>query len=431
MTRRLTTSEFIARAQQKHGDKYDYSKAKYRGGKEKVLIGCPEHGDFSQQAGSHMRGVGCPACAGQARPTTEEWIERAKKTHGEKYDYSLVKYKNAASKVRVICPEHGVFEQSPQKHTEGNGCPTCAGLVDGTEGFIAKSIKVHGSRYDYSQAVYRGARSRVTLICRLHGPFEQLAGCHTSGKGCPECAKVLIGRKRRTTQEEFLSRAKELHSGKYSYEYAVYRTVHKNVTITCPAHGEFEQRPSVHLKGGGCPICAGRGLTDDQWISRAKETHGERYDYSETSYAGAQKKSRFICRDHGPFWQRMIEHIGGQGCPACPQKRHLPAFVYVLRSSTGISKIGVSRVIGYRLYQLGRGGQPFDCDLHYSVRCDNKFQAMRVESLAHRMLSAKNSGYKGFDGATEWFNVPPEEAVKAVDAAIEEAIAEEGFKATG
>lgn len=112
--RRLTTEEFITKAREVHGDKYDYSKSVYTTKKEKVIITCPIHGDFEQSPDGHLRGQGCPKCkfeklANDSRGTTEEFIEKAKQVHGDKYDYSKVNYVNARTKVCIVCSEHGEF----------------------------------------------------------------------------------------------------------------------------------------------------------------------------------------------------------------------------------------------------------------------------------------------------------------------------------
>ena len=122
----LTNDEFIKKAKQTHGDKYDYSKSKYINTKTKVCIICPEHGEFWQIPNIHIRGSECPKCVNQYHQTTEEFIEKAKKIHGNKYDYSKVNYKSKQKSIIISCPIHGEFSQLPQNHLRGSGCPKCA-----------------------------------------------------------------------------------------------------------------------------------------------------------------------------------------------------------------------------------------------------------------------------------------------------------------
>lgn len=116
--RKLTTEEFIKKSREVHGDKYDYSKVEYKSVRDKVCIICPDHSEFYQKAGSHLDGRGCPKCNGTTRLTIEEFIERAKRIHGDKYDYSKVDYKNSTTKVYIICKEggHGEFYQTVSSH---------------------------------------------------------------------------------------------------------------------------------------------------------------------------------------------------------------------------------------------------------------------------------------------------------------------------
>ena len=124
-TKKSSTKEFIEKARKVHGDKYDYSKVEYINNKTKVCIICPEHGEFWQTPNCHLSGDGCAKCSKKHKYTTEEWIEEAKKVHGNKYDYSKVNYINSQTKVCIICPEHGEFWQKPDRHLLGQGCPIC------------------------------------------------------------------------------------------------------------------------------------------------------------------------------------------------------------------------------------------------------------------------------------------------------------------
>lgn len=108
-----------------HGHKYDYSNVIYNGASNHVNIICPKHGIFSQIASSHLSGRGCSKCVGGVSKTFVEFINDAKLIHGNKYDYSLVKYFNSYTNVDIICPKHGIFKQKPTKHLCGQGCFVC------------------------------------------------------------------------------------------------------------------------------------------------------------------------------------------------------------------------------------------------------------------------------------------------------------------
>lgn len=127
MNKKKTTEEFIEEAKKVHGDKYDYSETVYSAAAKKVKIICPLHGEFYMTGNNHLRGQGCPKCAGNVKLTTEEFINKAKGIHGDRYDYSKVNYVNRHTEVCIICPECGEFQQTPNSHLAGNGCPKCKG----------------------------------------------------------------------------------------------------------------------------------------------------------------------------------------------------------------------------------------------------------------------------------------------------------------
>jgi len=125
MGKRKTTEEFIVDAYCKHGDRYNYKFVEYKNAKTKVKIICSTHGIFEQTPGNHLNGKGCSECSGNKKLNTEEFIEKAKAIHGNKYDYSLVEYKNAKINIKIICSEHGIFEQIVSNHLSGKGCSKC------------------------------------------------------------------------------------------------------------------------------------------------------------------------------------------------------------------------------------------------------------------------------------------------------------------
>ena len=124
------------------------------------------------------------------RMTTERFIEKAVEVHGPKYDYSKTEYLETRKPVTVICPVHGEFSHVARSHLQGNGCKHCQddSRRMSTEDWIVKATKTHGDRFDYSQAHYTGSHQFITIVCRLHGPFEQRAYMHLQDRGCRACA---------------------------------------------------------------------------------------------------------------------------------------------------------------------------------------------------------------------------------------------------
>jgi Zn finger protein HypA/HybF involved in hydrogenase expression len=193
--RRLTTEEFIIKAKQIHGDKYNYSLVDYIDAHTKVEIICPIHGKFEQRPKNHLYGQGCPKCgnlkqASSQLLTTEEFIEKSRKIHGDKYNYSLVDYVNNKIKVTIICPIHGEFKQRPNHHLDGRGCPECGGSKKkNTKTFIQEAKALYGDFYDYSEVDYKNNSTKVEIICNTCGHnFQIVPNNFLSGKGCPYCA---------------------------------------------------------------------------------------------------------------------------------------------------------------------------------------------------------------------------------------------------
>ncbi len=285
-TGKLTAETFIRKARAIHGDRYDYSQVEYLNSKTKVRIICPGHGTFEATPNNHVsRKSGCPTCAlatraDSMRRTKDEFVKRAREAHGDRYDYSRVEYVDGHKKVAIICPEHGPFRQTPNSHSRlGRGCPHCGGTKRLAEdSFIRRARTTHGDRFDYSQVRYLNSQTKVRLICPEHGPFAQNPNSHLRGAGCPDCS----GKKQRTT-ETFTSRAREVHGEQYDYSSVNYVTAHTKVTIICPEHGPFEQKPSDHLNSrAGCPDCARTGFNPSEpgmlyYIAIATDGEGTLY----------------------------------------------------------------------------------------------------------------------------------------------------------
>jgi len=312
--KQLKTNDYIKKAIKVHGEKYDYSKVEYIGSRLKVEIICKEHGSFFQLAKNHLMGKGCLLCSGNKKLTTFDFINNSVKVHEEKYDYSKVEYTNRGLKVEIICPEHGVFSQTPNNHLGGQGCPKCSGNQKSTTSeFIEKAKKVHGDKYDYSLVDYINSTSKVKIICPEHGVFSQTPSSHVSKHECPECS----GTKQPTTLE-FKERAKFVHGDKYDYSRANYTNAKIKLEIVCPEHGSFFQTANSHLSGKGCMACSGKQkLTTLEFIEKAKKVHENKYDYSLVEYKNSISKVDIVCKEHGVFTQRSCNHLEGVGCPKC------------------------------------------------------------------------------------------------------------------
>lgn len=255
------TEKFITKSKILHINKitnepkYDYNLVEYVNAKTKVKIIClqDEHGLFEQTPDSHLHFHGCPECAGVKKLTTETFIRKANIVHNFGYDYSLVNYIDTITKIKIICKEHGIFEQIPNSHLSMiAGCPLCNNYREkDINDFIKNANIVHDFRYDYSITKYNKSSEKVEIICREHGIFKQTPNNHLSWNGCPDCAENTKG-----NTDEFIKTANEIHDFKYTYNKVIYVGVDIKVIITCKEHGDFLQTPYNHVKiQCGCPIC--------------------------------------------------------------------------------------------------------------------------------------------------------------------------------
>lgn len=189
--------------------------------------------------------------------TTEEFIERAKAVHGDKYDYSLVEYAGFNIKVKIICPIHETFKQTPEKHLRGCGCKLCSieKQKNNTEDFIKRSKSIWGDKYDYRFAKYINSKTKIKLICNDCGKtIEQLPN-NNYNFNCYFCSYIERANNNRKTREKFILDANKVHNNKYDYSKTVYVSDSSKVKIICPIHGGFEQKANNHLNGAGCPFC--------------------------------------------------------------------------------------------------------------------------------------------------------------------------------
>lgn len=192
------------------------------------------------------------------RMTTDQFIQKANAVHGNRYGYND-EYVSAHVPIAITCPTHGEFMQRPYCHTLlKQGCPACGVETSHKttratlDKFVARAIAVHGDRYDYSKVEYTTNKAKVDVVCHLHGVFTITPNSHLCGIGCRPCgyAENAVG------TDEFVRRATARHGNKYVYDNVVYQRIDKKVDIVCPVHGIFKQTPQAHLNGTGCPHCA-------------------------------------------------------------------------------------------------------------------------------------------------------------------------------
>jgi hypothetical protein len=314
----LSTEQFISRAKKKYY-KYDFSLVIYKHSGKKIKIICPKHGLFEQYPSRILNGHGCQKCGIEKASTKKssnknDFIKKATKIYGDRYDYSKVVYKDSKTKVVIICPKHGKFEQIPRTHLGYGGCLKCGvelrtnKLRLSEKQFIEKAIKVHGNKYNYSMIGYKNCDTKIKIICKRHGIFFQTPYGHLYSRGCPKCSKE-TPKQSSSNNNTFIKKAIKKHGNKYDYSIIDYKRCLIKIKIICPKHGVFEQTPKNHLKGVGCPSC--------------RESHGEQNiaSFLDTYKITYQREKKFNrCKNiqplpfdfYIPYLNTCIEYDGKQ-----------------------------------------------------------------------------------------------------------------------
>jgi hypothetical protein len=246
----------------------------------------------------------------------EEFIKRAKEVHGDKFNYDNINFVNMSTHIEIICNKHGIIRTTPSIHLK-HDCERCSRerlSITGDE-FINRAIEVHGDKYDYSETVHGTKKDKIKIICKEHGPFYILKSSFLNEKiGCKKCNTHY------NNTERFIEKAKKIHSDKYDYSQVEYVDNKQKIKIKCNTHGIFEQIPNTHLLGGGCKMCANEGnrLTNEEFIQKSKEIHGDKYEYNKTNYTLSKNKVIITCKEHGDFEISANTHLSATGgCSKC------------------------------------------------------------------------------------------------------------------
>ena len=337
--KKLTQDEFVTIVKTNYGDRIDISQFQYAGRSGRGIAICKVHGPYTVSANSLIKGAACPECrrenrTGKFKDTLASFVSKASGVHNNKYDYSRSVYSGAKRKLTIICPDHGEFEQEAWSHLHGQGCSKCADISVGLRSrlthaeFLRKAVETHGDRYDLSLVRYTGLQKRVDVVCEKHGVFHPQAGNFIRGSGCPSCGRESVGKKSRRKEASYIAEAVKVHGGRFSYGKVTSRNGITMMRVICPVHGMFEQNAQDHLSGVGCVKCSKPVRDMPSFLLEARKVHGDKYDYSSVEYRRALEKVTITCPIHGPFEQTPSSHISAaQGCPVCancgPSKGHV------------------------------------------------------------------------------------------------------------
>ena len=202
---------------------------------------------------------------------TELFIKKAKEIRKNSFDYSKVQYVSSRIPVTIICKSCGKeFKQTPERHLKNRfPCVNCYNKIKGQsqrrtlEQFLEECNKTYGDLYDYSRVVeYTTSKSSIIIECNRCGlVFKSTPARHlNSFNGCPQCSEGARKFNVKLSLSDFIIKADRIHNNKYDYSKALYTSSREPLTIICPEHGEFKQKPNNHLNGSGCPECSVNGV---------------------------------------------------------------------------------------------------------------------------------------------------------------------------
>lgn len=266
----------------------------------------------------------------------EEIINKGTTIFNGKYDYSLLgDVKTKKEKFPIICPEHGIFYKNYEHHIRRQqGCPECSGKKRyTTDEFVSKCQKLeHTGEMTFENTHYVNTSTKIKVFCHHkddygneHGEFEITPLHLLAGEGCPKCRYIKSAASKRRSISEVIDAANEVHNGKYDYSLITeYKNDRIKYPIICPEHGVFYQTMNNHIKARqGCPVC-GRNKCDEarkdtfeDFVRKARLTHGVKYEYLDNNYVNTDTKIGITCPVHGVFYMEPGNHIFGQGCPKC------------------------------------------------------------------------------------------------------------------
>ena len=282
------------------------------------------------------------------------------KVHNNKYDYTNSEFTTMLTKIRIVCPIHGIFFKAPAKHLQGQGCPICssarkaAGARCSTSEFIRKAVKI-APQYDYSKVTYIQSSEKVVVICKEHGEFLISPNKLLSGRGCPKCKPAKIAKALTKPLDVVLTQLQDKYKGAITIDPETYINAKAKVTAYCNIHGKFSITLDTLLNktSANCPACSRRLQADYKrkslytFIEQASAVHNYKYTYEQVIYRNSRTDVDITCPEHGVFKQAPSNHLAGIGCSICTVTYNytdLPTTLYFVRIQHPTSKEQVYKV---------------------------------------------------------------------------------------
>ena len=268
----------------------------------------------------------------KTRKTQETYIEEVSKIHPE-YDFSNTIYKGSKRKLKVECPKHGEFERLAQSILRGCKCPYCNREEAGRRyskslDTFLNEVKLIHPEYDFSKVEYVNTKTKVEVICNIHGSFHTTPSHLLIGCKCIKCANIENGVNHQMSKEEYLERVykklKEVNSTLKIYE-DTYVDRKSKITIESETHGVLEvETLSLIQNKVGCPKCGKvvggekQRVSYETFLKKAIKKFKGKFTYFEDTYKGSSTKMQALCPQHGEITIIPYFHIRQKyGCNQC------------------------------------------------------------------------------------------------------------------
>ena len=267
------------------------------------------------------------------------------------------------------------------------------------ERFMERMRENFGDKYDFSISVFNGSNNDVEYICPKHGKQVTKARNLLEGYGCKMCARELIKKKLSYTQEEFLERAHQVHGDRYDLSKVVYKNNNEKIEVVCPIHGSYWVLPRTFLSGHNCAKCMKSYSDTEYFIECAKKVHGGKYDYSEVEYVKANVPVKIKCKRCGKtFMQTPSTHLRGSGCLCYARETKSNAARHEI-----IYGVAVNDYEGYIIGEDGKFLDSYNTWFQMIRRCYNEKERYKHPTYDDCFVCDDWLSYSKFK---EWFDDP-------------------------
>lgn len=294
---------------------------------------------------------------GQKHYTLETWKEKATQVHNGKYTYEKVTEYKGSLKAEIYCTNcKEYFYQNLSNHLHGSGHPKCSkkdSYWTDIKPLIAKFKEIHGDTYDYSKFVYKGIKVKSTIICKIHGEFEQSPDKHYSNRGCPKCGNLRKNKDKIKSQELFIQQLNEKHPSKFKFDRLVYKNDKTPIILYCNSCKEYhEYIPNYLLTNRGCKWCREKReirTFEDFYKKLTIKQRNEHIFHSET-FRTSNTPMKVTHKKCGKTYKQRPNHIliRGCGCQYCAEsgfKKNKDSILYYLEinhNNKKYYKIGIT-----------------------------------------------------------------------------------------